>query len=284
MNKPQNLLIGIHELESQLDAADLVIIDCRFELGAPEAGYEAFLSAHIPSAVYANLERDLSGHSTTDEGRHPMPAMEYIGETFARLGVSNDKRVVLYDAQASMMAARAWWMLRRIGHNNVAILDGGWSAWCDAHLVTESGHREPAHGQLVLKVGDDKLVAYRALNDNTDLIDAREPRRYRGEFEPLDPRAGHIPGAQNHFFQNNLDESGRFLPPNQLREAFKESLGRLPDEQTVHYCGSGVSACHNIFSQLLAGLPEPKLYCGSWSEWSKLTPEHGESDESGQAK
>jgi len=161
----------------------------------------------------------------------------------------------------------------------VAVLDGGWSAWCGQGLSVDTQVNNPKVGQLTATPAPQRLVTYNDLRDDMHLVDAREPRRFRGEYEPIDAKAGHIPGAENHFFQQNLSESGLFLAPDEIKNSFQKSLGRIPDEHTVHYCGSGVSACHNILAQVHAGLPEPKLYCGSWSEWAKLTAENEGSDE-----
>ena len=164
-------------------------------------------------------------------------------------------------------------MLRYLGHDNVALLNGGWAAWLTAGAPTRAGEEHYPPAEFVISPATDRLVTHVELDAEMLLVDAREPRRYRGEFEPIDPRAGHIPEASNHFFANNLDETKRFLSPEQIKAGFQRSLGRLPDEQTVHYCGSGVSACHNIFAQVYAGLAEPRLYGGSWSEWAKLAAE-----------
>ena len=272
-------LITAEQLSERVESGECTVIDCRFELADTSAGYAAYLEGHVPGAVYASLDADLSSAPATDCGRHPLPKPEDIQKTFARLGVSDGRPVALYDAQGGMVAARGWWMLRYIGHSQVAVVDGGWMAWLEAGSDIERGevHAEPGH--LTMAPDLQRLITYADLRSDMQLVDAREPRRFRGEYEPIDARAGHIPGAENHFFQHNLAESGEFLPPDEIRDRFQESLGRIPDEQTVHYCGSGVSACHNILAQVHAGLPEPKLYCGSWSEWAQLTAENEGSDE-----
>jgi thiosulfate/3-mercaptopyruvate sulfurtransferase len=190
-------------------------------------------------------------------------------EVFGALGIAPGVQVVVYDDANGMIAARLWWMLRYMGHDAVAVLDGGWQAWCRAGRATEAGARvaHPARFD-----GQPRRARLRTLDEldpaRERLVDARDPARFRGEVEPIDRRAGHIPGARNHAFPRNLDSGGRFLAPDLLRDAFTDSLGTLPDGATVHYCGSGVSACHNVLAQVHAGLPEPRLYCGSWSEWS----------------
>ena len=266
-----------------IDAAALaaleqpVIVDCRFDLKDPARGEAAYAEGHIPGALYAHLDRDLSNPATTDHGRHPLPPPARLNEVFGRLGITPGVQVVAYDDTGGMIAARLWWMLRYMGHEAVAVLDGGFQAWTAAGLPLEAGlvsvtpriyPGRPKPERLVLL---DEVLAATAIRPSItfELLDARDPARYRGEVEPLDARAGHIPGAHNHCFQKNLDRHGRFLPIQGLREAFVGSLGTLPSETTVHYCGSGVSACHNVLAQVHAGLPEPRLYCGSWSEWSR---------------
>jgi len=254
-----------------------VIVDCRFDLRDTARGEAAYAEGHIPGAVYAHLDRDLSSEPTTDYGRHPLPPPARISEVFGRLGIDQAAQVVCYDDANGMMAARLWWMLRYMGHDAVAVLDGGYQAWLAAGHTPETGVRDirpvffggrPRPERLVLLDEVVEAVATRP-SLTVELVDARDPARYRGEVEPIDKRAGHIPGARNHFFQKNLDRHGRFLPAPLLKEAFVGSLGTLPDTTTVHYCGSGVTACHNVLAQVHAGLPEPRLYCGSWSEWSR---------------
>ena len=247
------------------------IVDCRFDLADPARGAVAYVAGHIPGAVYAHLEHDLSGPPLDDAGRHPLPRPAQLCALFGRLGIGPGQQVVCYDEMGgALAAARLWWLLRYMGHVEVAVLDGGWQAWRAAGGATASGEAavaatvfsgEPRAAQRVL------LAEVSALGEA--LVDARDPARFRGELEPIDPRAGHIPGARNHPFRRNLDAAGNFLTPAALREVFAQSLGTLPSASTVHYCGSGVSACHNVLAQMHAGLPEPRLYAGSWSEWCR---------------
>lgn len=260
-------LIKPHELATAAAPGRIRIVDCRFNLQDPAAGRRAYVEAHIPGAVYASLDEDLSGEPVTDHGRHPLPAPDTLCETFGRLGIGNDVQVVAYDDANGMIAARLWWMLRYLGHTAVAVLDGGWAAWQGAGLPTVTGEETAAVATFTGSARRDRLVTLAELVPGPDLVDARDPRRYRGETEPLDPRAGHIPAARNHCFANNLDALGNFHEPATLRRAFTATLGTLPTSTTVHYCGSGVSACHNVLAQVHAGLDEPRLYCGSWSEW-----------------
>lgn len=243
------------------------VVDCRFKLLAPEAGCEAYRAGHLPGAVHADLDRDLSGPPLTDCGRHPLPAAEAIATLFGRLGITPEAQVVAYDDLGGMMAARLWWMLRYLGHRAAAVLDGGITRWiAEGRSLAQAG-RTPPSTRYPARADRARLVTLAEVPAVALLVDAREAARYRGEIEPLDPRAGHIPGARNHPWQNNLHADGGFKSPAELREAFQASLGKLPDRATVHYCGSGVSACHNVLAQVHAGLAEPRLYCGSWSEW-----------------
>ncbi len=260
-------LIAVVELRRLIDADAVRVIDCRYDLGAPSAGRNAYRLGHIPGAVYADLAEDLSGPVDSDRGRHPLPSLEAMCETFSRLGISATQQVVVYDDTGGMIAARAWWMLRYLGHDGTALLDGGWGAWQASGAASEVGENTLARTEFSGSPRSPYLVTIDQISRPEQLIDARDPKRYRGEVEPLDPRAGHIPGAKNHFFRDNLDGDGFFRAPAELKQAFQGSLGTLPGYESVHYCGSGVSACHNVLAQMHAGLDEPRLYCGSWSEW-----------------
>ena len=246
------------------------IIDCSFDLGDPGAGERAFAQAHLPGAVYANLDRDLSGARTGLNGRHPLPPRADWAATLARLGVTPAREVVVYDAQGGMYAARAWWMLLWAGHRAASVLDGGLAAWRTAGGAVESGAPR-AVPAAAFAIGDslvgtvDADALQKSLGRVT-LLDARAGERYRGEVEPLDKRAGHIPGARSRFFKDNLGPDGRFKPAAELRAAF-EAFG-TPAARVVHQCGSGVTACHNLLAMEVAGLSGSTLYPGSWSEWS----------------
>ena len=252
-----------------------LLIDCRFNLADPQAGRAAFEQGHIPGALYAHLDHDLSGPKTGRNGRHPLPTREAFAATLQRWGVQAGRAVVCYDAQGGMFAARAWWMLHWAGHHEVQVLDGGWAAW--QALTEESpplATDAAAGGQLAglatfcpeVVTTADVLANLQAPAPFT-LLDARAPDRFRGENETLDPVGGHIPGALNRFFQHNLQADGRFKPAEQLRAEFTTLLGPLPADQVVHQCGSGVTACHNLLAMTAAGLHGSRLYAGSWSEW-----------------
>lgn len=260
-------LIATEDLNALLGGGALSVVDCRFDLSDTAAGRAAYREAHIPRAVYADLDVDLSGPPSSDHGRHPLPPPARMIETFRNLGISNSDQVVVYDDAGGMVAARAWWMLRYMGHDAVAVLNGGWQAWLEHALPAETGEPQTERGLFSGSARRSRLVVLDEVAGAHHLVDSREPQRYRGDVEPLDPRAGHIPGARNRYFKDNLNADGFFLTPALLGEAFAATLGTLPDSDTVYYCGSGVSACHNILAHVHAGLSEPRLYCGSWSEW-----------------
>ena len=265
-------LVSPEQLVAALAAgATPLIVDCSFDLADVAAGERAYGQGHLPGAIYAHLDRELAGAKTGRNGRHPLPARADWAATLARLGVTPARAVVVYDAQGGMYAARAWWMLLWAGHRAVSVLDGGLAAWKAAGGAVDSGSVAPLAApspyplaeSLVPSVDADAL--HKALGRVT-LVDARAGERYRGEVEPLDKRAGHIPGARSRFFKDNLDAQGRFKPADQLRATFA-AFGAEP-AQVVHQCGSGVTACHNLLAMEVAGLKGSSLYPGSWSEWS----------------
>lgn len=261
---------------------DLLVLDCRFDLTDPTLGVNQWSSGHIPGAAYADLDQDLSGPIIAGvTGRHPLPAVEAWQETLRRWGVTPDTHIVVYDGANSAFAARAWWMLRWAGLSRVQVLDGGLAAWeaADLPLDTQVAMRQPS--ELVVSCPGDWLVTADELVRDADqyqLFDARALPRFRGETEPLDHKAGHIPGALCADFAQNLQADGRFRTATELQTRFAELglvsavSGASPTcytetPTTVCYCGSGVTACHNILAMQLAGLPQPLLYAGSWSEW-----------------
>lgn len=271
---PLAQLITPQQLAERLEAPGMVVLDCRFALEDIDYGQRSYALGHIAGAHFADLERDLSGPVIKGQsGRHPLPDPQHLAQRLREWGVDNDSQVVLYDDGPGAFAARAWWLLAWLGKRDaVFILDGGLKAWHAAGLPlsldppprregTFSG--EPDMGLLI-----DAADLARRLNDpEMTLLDARALPRFRGEVEPIDPVAGHIPGAQCAAFTENLGPDGRFLAPGQLQQRFAEKLhGRAP-EHLVAYCGSGVTACHNLFALALAGYPLARLYAGSWSEW-----------------
>ncbi|MDB6085657.1 MAG: rhodanese-like domain protein [Gammaproteobacteria bacterium] len=253
-----------------------VLLDCRFDLGAPDAGRQAYWAAHIPGAHYADLNRDLAGPVTADSGRHPLPSPTALLSFFASLGIGRDTQVVAYDDANGAMAARAWWLLRWLGHDRVAVLDGGFNAW-----LASGGHVEAGAAQTGIAGEAARLAAeprLGAVMDTTGvlhtmedparlLVDARAPERFAGTVEPIDPIAGHVPGAVNHPFTSNLGPEGRFLAAEELRRRWLHRLGATDPANVILMCGSGVTACHNLLAMEVAGLPGALLYAGSWSEW-----------------
>lgn len=271
---PLAQLIAPQQLAERLGDPKLVILDCRFALEDPDYGQRSYAGGHIAGAHFADLERDLSGPVTKGvTGRHPLPEPDRLIERLQQWGISNDSDIVLYDDGPGAFAARAWWLLAWLGkRSGVALLDGGLKAWHAAGLPLSldpadkregnfSGEPDPAllidAEHLRKRLGDPALT----------LLDARAQPRFRGEVEPIDPVAGHIPGAQCAAFTDNLGADGRFLPAEQLKARFATLIGTRKPEELVAYCGSGVTACHNLFALSLAGYPLAPLYAGSWSEW-----------------
>lgn len=265
-------LIATGDLAALLGSPTLAIVDCRFDLKDVSAGERAYRAGHIPGAVYAHLDRDLSGETSGTNGRHPLPDPERFATTLGRLGVSNDSQIVVYDEDSGMYASRFWWMARWLGHDAVAVLDGGWAKWIAEGRPVSSTPGIATPQRFSPRLQDGLLIAVEDLSPSTPagwrLVDARAPERYRGDVETLDKAAGHIPGAVNRFFQANLDADGTFKAPADLAAAFQTVIGDTPTEDVVCYCGSGVTACHNLLALEHAGLHGAKLYAGSWSEWS----------------
>lgn len=252
--------------------ADWVIVDCRFDLQNEDWGRAQYEIAHIPGAIYAHVGHDLSAPMTGRNGRHPWPDVQTMTSTFGRMGIGPGTQVIVYDQDIGMFASRLWWMLRAMGHEAVAVLDGGWTAWTREGRATVSGAEIRPATTFFASPRPELLVdaaeVEASLPDRTLLlVDARAPERFEGRSETLDPVAGHIPGAVNRFFRTNVDENGLMRSPEALRAEFLETAGGRPPEQVVMYCGSGVTACHNLLALEHAGLGGARLYAGSWSEW-----------------
>jgi thiosulfate/3-mercaptopyruvate sulfurtransferase len=267
-------LIQAEDLARRLHEPALRVFDCRFDLARPEAGRESYATGHVPGAAYADLNRDLSAPQTAASGRHPLPTPAEFELRLRSFGVNRDSLVVAYDDGNAMYASRLWWMLRWLGHDEVFVLDGGLRRWVRLGLPTDIVAPERAPGDFVARPRPGFAVdAARVLADSGNrearLLDARAPERYRGEVEPIDAVAGHVPGARNHPFASSLGPDDRFLPPEALREAFVEQLRGVAPERTIAMCGSGVTACHLLLAMEHAGLAGAKLYPGSWSEWSR---------------
>jgi thiosulfate/3-mercaptopyruvate sulfurtransferase len=265
-------LIDADSLRQMLEQPDLAVIDCRFDLADPQAGRQAYLRGHIPGARYADLNRDLSAPIGPSTGRHPLPSPDAVAARLGWLGIGNHTQVVAYDESNSSFAARLWWMLRWVGHDAVAVLDGGFKAWVAGGGRLEQS--EPAAGTSHFTPRTDPHAVLstaqfeRALElGTTMLVDARAAERFAGRVEPIDPVAGHVPGAVSHPFSQNLAADGRFLPAAELRQRWQERLAGTSPASVVAMCGSGVTACHHLLSLEAAGLPGGKLYAGSWSEW-----------------
>lgn len=263
-------LIDTDSLQRELDNPDWLICDCRYDLMDKTAGANAFNDSHIPGAVYLDLHDDLSGPPVTNKGRHPLPTDEAMQALFRRLGITPATQVVVYDNANGSFAARLWWMLRHMQHERVAVLDGGWQVWMAEDRPVSDAVITPAPSTTDFSARSGDVVAIDQVLDHARLVDSRDGARYRGEMEPIDKAAGHIPGASNRFWKDNLDASGNFKSSECLQAEFNELLGPSRSSKTVFYCGSGVTACHNLLAACHAGLEEPKLYAGSWSEWSAM--------------
>lgn len=273
---PFETLIDVKALHRLLHAEPLVLLDCRYDLADAVAGQRAFVDAHLPGARYVDLATDLSGRVTATSGRHPLPDPAVLSARLGALGVTAATQVVCYDAADGAFAARAWWLLRWLGHDAVAALDGGFAAWTTAGFPIERGDAAPPRpGTSPLAIRPPRVHAVaigeveRGLVGTRHLlVDARAPERYRGEREPIDPIAGHIPGAVNRPSSNNL-AGGRFKPAGLLAAEWQALLGRRAVDEVVVYCGSGVTACHHLLALAHAGMPGARLYPGSWSEWCR---------------
>jgi thiosulfate/3-mercaptopyruvate sulfurtransferase len=264
-------LVSTAELAAHLDDAGWVVFDCRHDLANPNAGAEAYARSHIPGARFLHLDRDLAASLNGKNGRHPLPDPPAFMQTLGAAGVDSGKQVVAYDAQTGVYAARLWWMLRWLGHEQVALLDGGYAKWTRESRPLTRALPQPVPARFVgrprpASVDADDVLAHLG-RPGRILVDARSPDRYRGENETLDPVGGRIPGSINRFFRDNLDNEGCFKPAAELRQAFTALLGAAPPDSVVHSCGSGVSACHNLLAMEIAGLAGSRLYPGSWSEW-----------------
>lgn len=274
MPVPFTTLISVESLRPLLASGDIALFDCRFDLADPQAGGAAWRVGHIPGARYLHLDHDLAGPTTGRNGRHPLPDPEAFAATLRAAGVKAGQQVVAYDDAGGPYAARLWWLLGWLGHREVAVLDGGLQAWTASGGVLETGTAPAATpGDFAAAKPDPAATvdaaAVRANIDDPALlvVDARTPERFRGDPNPMDPVSGHIPGATNRFFKDNLSPDGRFKASETLAAEWGTVLGDQPPRATVLQCGSGVTACHNALALAVAGLPGARLYPGSWSEW-----------------
>jgi thiosulfate/3-mercaptopyruvate sulfurtransferase len=265
-------IVAVDILADNLDMPNWQVIDCRYALNDPNAGRRAYLESHIPGAVYADLEQDLSGPIQPGiTGRHPLPEIDHASAVFSKLGIDQNVQVVCYDDRTGGFAARLWWMLHWLGHETASVLDGGWQAWQGAGLPEKWGVEieKPRNFRPIERTS--AWVTTRELESilaepGYKIVDARERGRYLGEFEPIDPKSGHIPGALSIPYLDNLEE-GKFKTPDELRAIYQSQTGAIPTDHIIVYCGSGVTAAHNILAMVHAGLGFAKLYAGSFSEW-----------------
>lgn len=264
-------LVDAATLAAHLDDPAWRVVDVRHQLADTAYGDRVYAEGHIPGAAFLHCDRDLSGPVTGSNGRHPLPAPERLAARLGEIGIGPQTQVVVYDDAQGMIAGRLWWLLRWLGHEAVAVLDGGLQAWQAANGALTAELPRYRAASFVAKVGDTMVDADHVQSflqtSRMHLIDARSPDRYRGENETIDPVGGHIPGAVNRFFRENLQADGRFKPAAALRAEWLAVLAGAAPEQVVHQCGSGVSACHNMLAMEIAGLPGSRLYAGSWSEW-----------------
>jgi thiosulfate/3-mercaptopyruvate sulfurtransferase len=269
---PFETLVDTETVARHLETPDWRLFDCRFDLMDPEAGRRAYGAGHVPGAVYVHLDEDLAGEKTPSTGRHPLPDLDSLGAKLCHWGVDRDCQLVAYDDGPGGIAARFWWLMRHLGLRHVAVMDGGFRAWREEGrpVTTEVPARRPTVFVPETR-GDDMVDAAEFEKPPASrrylLMDARGAERFRGETEPIDPVAGHVPGAVNRPFPDNLDENGRFHDPEALRRDFQQLLGGCAPGEVAHMCGSGVTACHNLLAMEYARLTGSKLYVGSWSEW-----------------
>jgi|SRR5690625_503788 len=282
-------LLIVDDAKKLIHEPNTVFVDTRYHLTDSEKGKEQYQKSRIPGAVYVHQGSDLVGLCTGKNGRHPLPALTEFRQLIDKLGLTDEKQIIIYDASFGQFAARLWWMLRWAGLNNVALLDGGWQAWQAANAPIDSQPKNLKLEQTPpnsIQVNHSDAVCLSARNGSGSMplcsretilahlndgclciIDGRAAERYRGEVEPLDPVAGHIPGAKNRPTNQNLNKNGTFKPAQQLRAEFESLIAGFEPNQVVHQCGSGITACHNLFSMELVGLTGSMLYAGSWSEW-----------------
>jgi thiosulfate/3-mercaptopyruvate sulfurtransferase len=267
---PWTTLISAEELASAIDRC--VVVDCRHELLNPETGPQAYAQGHLPGARFMHQDHDLAGPKNGRNGRHPLPDRAAMADRLRAAGLHRDQQLVAYDDHGGMYAGRLWWLARWLGHKNVAVLDGGVKAWTGAGLPLDTAVPFPrpgdfAEGAPLVRAVDAREIVDQLGTDRLLIVDMRAPERYRGETEPIDPVAGHVPGALNRPFQQNLRPDGRFKPAEVLRQEYEALLGGRPPSDVAFHCGSGVVACHGVIAMELAGLTGSGLYPGSWSEW-----------------
>ena len=269
----KSILIVAEAAQQRLQEPDWVAVDCRSELADPDAGRAMYEGGHLPSAVFLDLDRDLAGPVTRSSGRHPLPAVDDIVRRLEELGIGNASRIVVYDSNSGALAARAWWILRWLGHEDVKLLDGGLDQWAALGYPMEKGPVARQSTRFVPRVRDEMVLSTAELETDIEaipalrLLDARDEARFRGAEEPIDPVAGHVPGARSLPYAAFVNADGTWRPLEERRARLLAALDKEPDRPWSVMCGSGVTACHLAITGIEAGLPEPRLYVGSWSEW-----------------
>ena len=265
-------VISAENLDDHISDDNLVVVDCRFTLTDPGAGRRVYQERHIPGARYLHLDDDLAAPVTESTGRHPLPDPDVLAKKLGKLGIDNNSQVVVYDDTFGAMASRLWWLLRWLGHDKVALLDGGLPAWTRKKLPMTADVTTYPQKKFIPQLKTELVIdmpVMEAVVDSGDnvIIDARAEERFTGEIEPLDKVAGHIPGAVNLPFDDNLDIDGTFMSKVEMVDLYKNLIGDKDANQVVMMCGSGVTACHNLIAMEIAGLKGARLYAGSWSEW-----------------
>ncbi|MCW8886523.1 MAG: sulfurtransferase [Motiliproteus sp.] len=265
-------LVSAELLSQHLDGDRWVVLDGRFNLADTEAGRQAYQQDHIPGAIYVHLDEQLSSTIISDSGRHPLPDSQQLADWLGSIGINSNTQVVVYDAMGGAMAARCWWLLKTLGHENVAVLDGGYPRWQSLGLPSDAAVPAPTATTFENRWNAQAVVSVERVVANLDapqfqMVDARNAERFRGEQEPIDPVAGHIPNALNRDLSLNLESDGCFKPAQQLLQEWQQLLNQQSPENIVHSCGSGVTACHNQLAMEHAGLTGSRVYAGSWSEW-----------------
>ncbi len=267
-------IISVEELNNNLNTKDWFIFDCRFLLKDPEGGLKLFNKGHIPGAQFADMDKDLASPMTPTSGRHPLPNPRHLVKKLQSWGVNNSSQVICYDDMSGAFAARLWWLIKWLGHHDVAVLDGGIDKWTESGLALETDVQQRAAGSFVGEENDEMWVSIEFVEkqfqeNNIHLLDARSSDRFTAKDTKTDPVAGHIPGAMSFPFAENLSKQGVFLSEEELRKRFTPIISNAENKEVINMCGSGVTACHNILAMSVAGLPMTRLYVGSWSEWIK---------------
>ena len=267
-------IISVEDLNKNLNTQDWLIFDCRFILKDPEGGLKKFNQGHIPGAQYADMDKDLASPMTSTSGRHPLPNPDEFINKLQSWGVNNTSQIICYDDMSGAFAARMWWLLKWLGHNDVAVLDGGIDKWTANNLTLETDTQQKAAGSFSGQANNDmwvdvEFVQKELAENNINLLDARSAERFTAKDTKTDPVAGHVPGAMSYPFAENLSKQGVFLPLEELQKRFAPMLSSSEKKEVINMCGSGVTACHNLLAMRIAELPMTRLFVGSWSEWIK---------------